>query len=224
MKTAPLALLTAILLPAACAPGPASAPQAGLPAAAAPEPASTLAAARAADAQGPGKLERVDTVGEACGDSAASSISPDGQAFTTIFSDFVAAAGPNTPPEQASRGCLLLVRVDVPAGWQYSIESLDYRGFASLQDDVTASRSTFYVISGSDARSPDPVELEGPFEEDFNHADVGPDAPSGWSRCGEGQNLWIAARAEVDNSEDDDNEGFLALDSVDGEVQWRRCD
>ena len=159
MKTAPFALLTALVLPAACAPPP------GAPDQPAPAEGSTFAQARAADDQ-PGKFERVDTLGDACDDgSATSAISPDGQAFTTIFSKFVAAAGPNTPPEQASRGCLLLARVEVPAGWQYSVESLDYRGFVALEDDVTAKRSSLYIISGKNAKVPPPVEFEGEIEE-----------------------------------------------------------
>ena len=184
---------------------------------------STLAQARAADQQ-PGRFERVDYLGNACDEgSATTAISPDGQAVTSIFSAFVAAAGPGTPAEQASLGCLLLARVEVPPGWQYSIESIDTRGFVSLEDDVDAELRALYIISGNPARNPPPRHLRGRADRGLHPADVGPDAPSGWSSCGEGQDLWIAMRAEVDNSDDDDSEGQLAVDSIDGELQWHRC-
>ena len=222
MKTASLALLTAALaVPAACAPPP------GSPAEAAPLAEtgdSTLAQARAADAQ-PGRFERVDYLGNACSEeSATTAISPDGQAVTSIFSAFVAAAGPGTPAEQASLGCLMLARVEVPPGWQYSIESLDTRGFVSLEDDVDAELRALYIISGNPARNPPPRTFEGEVAENYIQSDVGPGAPSGWSECGEGQDLWIAMRAEVDNSDDDDSEGQLTVDSIDTELQWRRCE
>jgi hypothetical protein len=213
MMRAPLIALTAALLsPAACGQAP------GAPAAA---PEHPLVQASAADDDQPGRFQRVDALGDGCQDSSTSDISPDGQAFTSAFSAFVAAAGPGTPADQATRGCLLLARVEAPAGWSYALESVDLRGFAGLEDDVRATLRTLYVVPGNPVQPPPPRRFRGELSDNYIES---PDAFSGWSACGESGDVWIAVQSEVDNQADADAGGQLTVDSVDGELQWRRCD
>jgi hypothetical protein len=213
MRTPSLVLLTALVLPAACVEPP------GAPAAAA-----ETAIRQAEDDDGPGQFESVEYMGDACEGTAETSFSPDRQVFTSIFSDFVAAVGPDTPPEQASRGCLLLARVNVPEGWSYTLESVDYRGFAGLEGGVTATRDAMYLISGNPVHTTPTATFRGPISDDYNDADVGPDAPIDFSRCGEGQDLWIAVQTGADNQRRPRRNGQLTVDSLDVELKWRRCE
>ncbi len=216
MTKASLAALIALLPAAACSQAP------GAPATETTT-ATTTTFARAQDDASPGRFARIDAIGDGCQDSTTSVISPDGQAFTSIFSAFVAAAGPGVEPERAMRGCLLLATVEVPPGWSYSMESIDLRGFAGLEDDVTASLRTVYVVPGNPVQSPPARRFEGEISDDYFKSEVSPGAPSGWSPCGQGEDLWMVVQTEVDNDGDDDAGGQLTVDSVDGELQWRRC-
>jgi hypothetical protein len=216
MSKTPLALLTAVLLAPACMPPP--------PEAQATPPTNPAALARVT-AAAMGFVESVDYVGTGCSpETVSTAISPDKQAVTSIFSAFVAAADPNGDPDLAARNCLMTLRINVPAGWSYSLESVDYRGFAGLEEEVRASRRSLYLISGSDAHVTPVARFTGPVDENFNHPDVGPEKPGRWSACGGGQLVWIATQTEVNNSEDEDRGGQLALDSIDTELQWRRCE
>jgi hypothetical protein len=211
MRKFPMALLTALIASACTA-----APDAQTPT---QQPVETLAAAP----EGAGFIESVEYAGTGCEGGTTTGLSPDKQVATSIFSGFVAAAGEGTPPDEASRNCLLILQVHVPPGWSYSLESVDYRGFASLERDVTASRQSVYVISGSPVHATPAVRWNGVVDEEYNQADVGPEAPGLWSPCGGGQVLWIATQTQVNNGGRDSRSGLLTIDTIDTELQWRRC-
>jgi hypothetical protein len=79
------------------------------------------------------------------------------------------------------------------------------------------------MISGSPVHVTPPVRYQGPISDNVQHADVGPEAPGVWSPCGGGQALWIAAQTQVSNGGRESREGQLTIDSIDTELQWRRC-
>jgi hypothetical protein len=173
---------------------------------------------------GSGTIESVSYEGTGCeSGTTTTAISEDGQAVTSIFSAFVAAAGGATPAAQAKLNCITMMQVKVPAGWQYSLESIDYRGFAGLGAEVSASRQSLYVISGSPVHVTPLARIKGEFSDNYEHNDVSPEAPGVWSPCGGGQMLWIATQVEVNNGNRAAREGQMTVDSLDTELQWRRC-
>jgi hypothetical protein len=209
MSKTPLVLLFAALLPAACAQAPGDAGP----------PERALGRATAAPGEG-GSIESVESHGTGCEGTAASAVSPDHQAATTVFSDFQTSTGEGTAPEDASRNCLLMLNIKVPEGWSYSLESVDIRGFANLPRGTTATRKSLYVISGSPIHVTPPARLKGPFSNDYNDGDVSPEKPGEWSPCGGGQVLWVATQADLDGS---GKAAVYTIDSIDTELQWRRC-
>jgi Domain of unknown function (DUF4360) len=172
---------------------------------------------------GAGGIETVEYVGTGCPkDSTSTGLSPDRQVATSIFSSFVASAGPGTPPADASKNCLIILQIDVPEGWQYSLESVHHRGFAGLEDDVTASRRSLYLISGNPAHVTPPAHWQGETSDDYTQEDVGPDNGV-WSPCGDGQLLYVATQTEVDTGGRDRRGGQLTVDTIDTELQWKTC-
>jgi hypothetical protein len=189
-----------------------------------PRTEQALARTTAAAASDHGSIESVEYHGTGCEGSAKSSISPDGQADTSVFSDFLASAGPDEDPALTSRNCLQMLRINVPGGWSYSLESVDHRGFASLDKGVTATRKSVYIISGSAIQAPPAGRLKGELSADYQQSDISPEAPGEWSPCGGGQILWIATEIAVDTSRGGRGAaGQLFVDSIDTELQWRRC-
>jgi hypothetical protein len=210
MSKSPLVLLIAAFLPAACTQAP------GGP--------SERAAANATAAPGEGgTIEGVEYHGTGCeGGSAVTAVSPDNLAVTSTFSDFVASTGDGTTPDDASRNCLLMMKIDVPQGWSYSLESVDIRGFANLPAGVTATRKSLYLISGSAVHTTPTARFKGQISNDYNDADVSPEKPGEWSPCGGGQMLWIGTQIEIAGKNRDAG-AVLSIDSIDTELQWRRC-
>ena len=64
--------------------------------------------------------------------SVTESLSSDARALTLIFSDFWVEAGGDTRPKQ-NRSCNLNFDISAPEGWQYSVFSLQFRGYAFLE-------------------------------------------------------------------------------------------
>jgi hypothetical protein len=224
----PMALLSAALLASACAPAPES------PAAEQSPPSADATAAATAErrvpkkprgsADQPGFIEQVAYAGSGCdGNSATSAPSPDNQVVTSTFSAFLADAGPGSEGDAATRNCLITMNINVPSGWSYSLESVDFRGFAALDSGVTATRKSLYMIAGSPVHVTPPARWKGPISDNFNQPDVGPGAPGVWSPCGGGQVLMIATEATVDNHSHQDRAGQLTIDTIDTELTWRRC-
>ena len=210
--------LSIALLATACT----AAPEAQAPVE--PQAAKAAATETAGPApDGAGSIESIDYHGNGCpAGSTSTGVSPDKQAATSIFSSFVAVAGPGTAPGDESRDCLMIVHVDVPAGWQYSLESVHHRGFAGLDRNVDGSRQSLYLISGSPAHVTPPGRWQGEVSDDYTDEDVGPDNGV-WSPCGGGQLLYIATQLEVDNHGRAARGGQLTVDTIDTELQWKTC-
>jgi hypothetical protein len=215
MRTTPLILSTALLLAAACTPAPGGQDT---------PTEHSLAKVAVAPPEG-GFIDTVDYMGTGCDETTATSaFSPDKQVVTSGFSGFIAAAGPGEDPALTKRNCLIMMKISVPQGWSYSLESVDYRGFAGLDRNVTASRKSFYLISGSPVHSTPAASFRGEISDDYTHPDVGPAAPGPWSPCGGGQILWVVTQTEVSNARHEDRFGQLTVDTIDTELLWRRCE
>jgi len=210
MRDLPLALLTA-LLATACTMAPDDQP-------------SAEKLAQVVAPPGAGFIQKVNYTGTGCPEkSTTSAFSPDMQVVTSIFSAFIAHKSSASDPEAATRNCLQMMEINVPPGWSYSLESVHYRGYAGLEGEVTASRRSLYMISGSPMHVTPAASFKGTTDKDFTHEDVSATKPGVWSPCGGGQVLWITTQTEVSNSARPSRGGQLALDTLDTELLWRRC-
>jgi hypothetical protein len=75
-------------------------------------------------------------------------ISDDRTIVTLIFDAYVASIGPGIPLTESRKNCQLSVNIKYPGGFQYSILSADYRGYASLQKGITGTVKSTYYFSG----------------------------------------------------------------------------
>ena len=211
MRKAALAFLTTLIAGACGDPG------ATMTTPEAPHTAATTKATAAG-----GAFKSVAFHGDGCsGADATADISPDGQAFTALFSKFLVQVEEDAATRKASIGCLLEVTVDVPAGWEYAIDNVDQRGFASLGEDASATRRGAYFVADR-AALPAPSQLRGPSEDSFQHGDIRPDQPL-WSGCGKSAPLFVATTLDVDASKNAGAGATLTVDSIDGQLAWREC-
>jgi hypothetical protein len=75
-------------------------------------------------------------------------ISSDRTIVTLIFDSYVASIGPGIPVTDSRKNCQLNVDIKYPGGFQYSILSADYRGYASLESGVSGVLKSNYYFSG----------------------------------------------------------------------------
>ncbi len=160
----------------------------------------------------------------------AGDISADAKAFTLLFDEYVAEAGPGIDRREARKFCQLTVNLRVPQGWSYTLFKVDYAGFADLDRGTYGIQTSEYYFQGSSGRSNRAkfsTRLRGGFSGDYDASDDLGLEGLVWSPCGVNRALNIKTsvfvRARGSRS------ALMTLDSVDGElvhlygIKWRRC-
>lgn len=156
------------------------------------------------------------------------SISSDGQVFTTTFSQFELQI---TPAEVASVSeCQLNIKLRSPAGLSYAVYSFYYSGYALLEEGVNARQSANYYFQGVPLTSREVrTDLVGPRDEPYVFSDeiTTPDNFV-WSPCGVERDLQIVSRLRLQNASPG-RAGFLNVSSIDASAKmvfklaWKKC-
>jgi hypothetical protein len=184
---------------------------------------------RPVEAAGTFGVESIAYSGSGCPEgSVTSTITPDGTTMSLSFSRFAVEVGPGIDRGERAKTCKLHVKLRVPKDVTYSLVSVDYRGYASLEDGVRADRASAYHFAGE---PPEPVlrhPLSGPMDGDYAFRDEADSSGRLVSPCGKGKNLFITTVAKLDASASAAGFGVLTADTVDGVVdayrlEWRRC-
>jgi hypothetical protein len=81
-----------------------------------------------------------------------SQISADRTTMTLIFDAYIASFGPDVKQTENRKNCQLNVDIQYPGGFQYSILSADYRGYASIQKGINGTLKSTYYFSGQTAQ------------------------------------------------------------------------
>lgn len=86
-------------------------------------------------------------------------ISGDRTVVTLIFDSYVASVGPGVAATESRKNCQLNVDIKYPGGFQYSVLSADYRGYAALGKGVSGTLKSTYYFSGQTTQVCLPREL-----------------------------------------------------------------
>jgi len=182
------------------------------------------------------QIKKITAAGTGCADAStySTNISPDNQAFTVTFSDFIAEVGQGLPLSAGRKNCSLTLDLQIPNGWQFSIATFNYRGFMDLGPKVQAEHTTTYFFQGQPSGSFQAKEV-GPKSKDFVYTEklglTSVYIPSVWSPCNISRALTINPSIRVSKlaGAKADAAGLINNDSVDGEITqvfgmvWRRC-
>jgi hypothetical protein len=160
----------------------------------------------------------------------AANLAPDLTAFTLLFDSYVAEIGPGLPLSLSRKNCQILIDLDFPQGWSYSIFDVDYRGFVNIPGGMSGIQQSNYNFQGQIYTARLATTLRGPNNGDYQIRDsLGLDALV-WSPCGAQRALIINSSIRlVNNSGNFNAQGVITTDSINGKVthiyglQWRRC-
>ncbi|KAI9765011.1 MAG: hypothetical protein M1839_005682 [Geoglossum umbratile] len=191
--------------------------------------ASPAVAAPAGSSPDPGTvhINNIGYGGSGCPQgSASASISGDQTTMTMIFDKYIASIGPNVDITESRKNCQLNIDVRYPAGFQYSIFTADYRGFADLDAGVTGTQKSTYYFSGQTQQFSTQSTFKGPVNKDYLEQDKA-DVVT-WSPCASEGMVNINSQVRLQSS-NPKAKGLLTTDSVDVKFtqilhfQWRKC-
>jgi len=174
-------------------------------------------------------IEVVQVNGSGCRPhTAVPAIAPDRTAFTVTYSEYIAQVGPGAKPKDAHKDCRLKVRLDIPAGFTYTITHADYRGFALLERGASGMQRARYQYQTQKPGSYADHPISSPYEDNWQVTDTA--TAQDWAPCGKSRKLDIETELVVNvGSSDPDAVSVLTMDSTDGSVDttyhfsWRRC-
>jgi len=192
---------------------------------------SAASAANIVDNPPPDKIviDLVAMAGSGCRPgTAAVAVSPDNTAFTAIYSEYLAQAGPNIPMSDGRKNCQLNVLVHVPQGFTFAIAKVDYRGYGNLQRGAVASQRANYYFQGMSQSTFVNHPITTPLDDNWFASDEVPVASVVWHPCGELRNLNINTELRLAKGTSTGT-SFLTMDSTDGSIAttyhlaWRQC-
>ena len=157
-------------------------------------------------------------------------LAPDAKTFSVLFDSFTAETGNSQATLVATRACNMRVQMQFPAGWSYTLFSVDYRGFAGLDAGTWSRQQSGYAYGDGVKPTPFGVQrLNGPYFDDYYFQDVLGLEKRTWSPCtAQGQVLNIGSGLDV-HSPSPNLKATMTLDTIDGAVKhsygitWRRC-
>src|SRR5690606_11123961 len=132
-------------------------------------------------------------------------------------------------PLEFRKNCQLSLTINVPSGFTYAVQSVDYRGYAYLARGATGFQQAGYYHQGSPETSYSSATFEGPYDDNWHARDSKEMAELVYAPCGEQRNLNINTELRVYRGNSDET-SIMTMDSTDGAVStiyhlaWKECD
>ncbi|MDI1478199.1 DUF4360 domain-containing protein [Polyangium sp. y55x31] len=191
---------------------------------------SALFAPAVAEAEVPPEvsLRSVTALGTGCPSGSVRAIlANDGGHIVLIDGALSASAGPGVPPSEQRVFCQVILDLDYTPGYSYAVTNdYGFRGYAELEDGVTATLDVERYFTGEFGENPIQTTLRGPFAQGFVVREpagaVGPFSP-----CGAQRPLNIRTAASVSKVGNPSGAGRIRLTPAWGvqmlRLHWRRC-
>jgi hypothetical protein len=147
------------------------------------------------------------------------------------YSEYLAQAGVGAKPTDVRKNCQINVIVNVPQGFTYAIDQVDYRGFAHLEAGAKGTERANYYFQGSSQTLFVSHPFTGPYNDDWHATDQVGIAALVFAPCGEKRNLNINTELRVDGGTSDlkKTTSFMSMDSTDSAIStvyhfaWKQC-
>jgi hypothetical protein len=142
------------------------------------------------------------------------------------FAGFVASKGPGIPPAEANKSCQVNLDLHIPQGWQYSIATIEYRGFVQLPKKMKAAQRATYYFQGDGGLATADSSYVGPVSRSYLIRDKLPFSTVAWSSCTTSRPLNITTELLLKGGTDP---GQITTDSIDGRLnfvlglRWKPC-
>lgn len=160
--------------------------------------------------------------------TASVTLSPDHDAISILFDQFVTEAGSTTGRRVDRKSCNLSVPVKVPQGYSVSVFKTDYRGYNLVPESGAYNRlDTEYFWAG--VRGPRFRKIySGPTNDNYTQSNGIIVNALVWTPCGASVTLRVNSSI-MSQSNPQMDETMMTVDSADissgfiYHIQWRRC-
>lgn len=166
------------------------------------------------------KLKQPTIGGNGCSaGTVGAALTEDKKTLSVVFDNYVAEAGASAGVKRDVKNCSVAIPVEVPAGMQFMLVKLDYRGFNSIPANARTRYITMYSMVDPDKgkqigkRIRRKFDFFGPLEEEYIiSSDISNQIV--WSKCGKTVNFKIDTRIAAATNKN--NEDVMAtIDSLD---------
>lgn len=120
-------------------------------------------------------ITSIDYRGSGCdAESARAAITSDLSYISVLYDRFSVSIGQgsdNPLAPQAMKNCAVVIKMDLPAGWSFQFEAVEYQGFVSLpnQSYQATQRISAFTRDGLRGRNFDQHVMMGPKTENFSY-------------------------------------------------------
>jgi hypothetical protein len=168
------------------------------------------------------QIGAITTAGTGCPNgTVASSVSPDNSAISLLFDAYTLRVAA-VPANQGQRGqmaqadCQIMVPITLPPDTMILLNSLDYRGFASLPAQAEMNFTTRDGFKFDNNHHEDQQDrankIQGVFQDVFTYSRNRPEKM--WSKCGGIAYLTSKSRLQI-SSRNPSEEAIASIDSID---------
>ncbi|EHK97611.1 hypothetical protein M7I_6622 [Glarea lozoyensis 74030] len=166
-------------------------------------------------------IKGITTSGTGCPQgSVGKFISSDLTTFTLIFDKYVASIGPGVATTESRKFCQINLQLHYPQGFQYSIMSTIYRGYAALDAGVSGTQEATYYFSGQSNQVSTKSVFKGPLTKDYTIQDNIPVTSTIWSQCGADLPINIKSQISLSTSSKTASDVTAALNREMVITQW----
>lgn len=181
-------------------------------------------------------IHDVRLTGTGCSNAAASATSTeDGRIVSVLFDNYNVEIGNGSTNPQSTilqKDCRVLIDIDVTPGYQYALESTEYRGFSALPANAYGMHRFTQIIPGQPIVSVREAQLTGPTNKNYSVLQRQKPGRYVYSPCHKPQQtleimsqLMVAYKPKTNGRDI----AMINLDSVDTGVAssfnivWQRC-
>jgi hypothetical protein len=121
----------------------------------------------------------------------------------------------------------MLVDLQYPSGFTYSVNQVNFRGHATLDNGVSATHKTTFYYQGEENQASAQLDLAGPKDTDYTVATAV--ASTVWAPCGEVRALNINNQVRLSNAGNPSGSGVVRQWLADGKFSqvfnfsWKNC-
>ncbi len=117
-------------------------------------------------------IHDVRLTGTGCSNAAASATSTeDGRIVSVLFDNYNVEIGNGSTNPQSTilqKDCRILIDIDVTPGYQYALESTEYRGFSALPANAYGMHRFTQIVPGQPIVSVREAQLTGPINKNYS--------------------------------------------------------
>ncbi len=111
-------------------------------------------------------------------------LSPDKKELSFLFDNFITESGTPVAPRIDRKHCVIRMKIAIPENWSMSLASVDYRGFANVEEGGVAEHNAKYNLNKDKAEATfSNMTIQGPFSDIYFHRYSLPPEQQSWSVC-----------------------------------------